>query len=83
MKKKISITVEDGLLTEIDRIAGPGARSAVVERAIEAYLRGLRLKEIHLRDSALLHEHAEAFNAVAFDVIDYQRSWEDPLPGES
>jgi metal-responsive CopG/Arc/MetJ family transcriptional regulator len=77
MKKKVSITIDERLLAEIDRVAGTGERSAVIGNAVANFLRGERRAAIHRQDTALLEEHADALEAVAFDILEYQAQWDE------
>ena len=77
MKVKTSITLSEDVLAELDDFAGAGSRSAVIERIIRGFLRRRALASEQARDRALLDEHADALNAEALDVLDYQGSWFD------
>lgn len=50
-------------------------RSALLERAAEAFLTDLARKERDLKDIAIIEKHAERLNREAADVLDYQKAW--------
>lgn len=50
-------------------------RSALLERAAEAYLKELARQERDQRDIAIIDKNAERLNREAADVLDYQRLW--------
>ena len=76
MKVKTSITLSEDVLAELDRLAGPGSRSSIIEGILRAFLRRKAHDEAHARDRELLDEYAEVFNAEAIDVLDYQAALE-------
>ena len=45
-KKKVSVTVQEDLLEEVDRIAGTLSRSAVFEQALASWLRQRRQADL-------------------------------------
>jgi len=45
-KKKVSVTVQEDLLEELDRIAGTSSRSAVFEQALVSWLRQRRQRNL-------------------------------------
>ncbi len=77
MKVKTSITLSEDLLDELDRLAGAGSRSALIERIVSAFLHRRRVEESDARDRMLIDEHADALNAEALDVLEYQSAWLD------
>lgn len=77
MKVKTSITLSEDVLAELDRLAGPGARSALIERVLRGYLRRRALEDEQARDLALLDAAADALNDEARDVLDIQNAWLD------
>ena len=73
MRVKTSITLPSELLGRLDRV-DPN-RSALLERAAEAYLKNLAAEERNRRDIAIIDKHAERLNREAADVLDYQKVW--------
>jgi len=72
MKEKTSITLSKDLLIAVDRLAGKSSRSAVIERALRAYLRGREQAFIYAHDLKILNEFADVLNAEAEDTLRYQ-----------
>jgi metal-responsive CopG/Arc/MetJ family transcriptional regulator len=73
MKVKISVTLSDSLLAEIDRHAGRGAnRSEFIETAVRCYIAALVRRKQNLRDLAIINRRAARLNREARDVLDYQ-----------
>ena len=73
MKKKTSITLEIGLLDELDRLGGEEtSRSRLVELAIEQFISRRRREEREARDRLILDDVAEELNEEAEDVLKYQ-----------
>ncbi len=73
MKVKISITLSEELVARLDSRVGPSAnRSALIERAVSAYLVSLDLQERELRDIEIINRHAERLNREAEDVLEFQ-----------
>jgi metal-responsive CopG/Arc/MetJ family transcriptional regulator len=77
MKQKTSITLSRDVLVQVDRLAGDEPRSAFIERVLRRYLRQRELAEINARDLGRLNAAADALNAEAMDVLEYQASWVD------
>jgi len=73
MRVKTSITLPRELLGRLDRV--DRNRSALLERAAEAYLKELARQERDQRDIAIIDKNAERLNREAADVLDYQRLW--------
>jgi metal-responsive CopG/Arc/MetJ family transcriptional regulator len=73
MRVKTSITLPRELLARLDRV--DRNRSALLERAAEAYLRDLARQERDRRDLAIINKNAERLNREAADVLDYRRIW--------
>jgi metal-responsive CopG/Arc/MetJ family transcriptional regulator len=73
MRVKTSITLPRELLARLDRV--DRNRSALLERAAEAYLRDLARQERDRRDIAIINRNAERLNREAADVLEYQRIW--------
>ena len=72
MRVKTSITLPQELLGRLDRV--DSNRSALLERAAEAYLKHLASSERDRRDIAIIDKNAERLNREAADVLDYQKS---------
>ena len=73
MRVKTSITLPRELLARLDRV--DKNRSALLERAAEAYLKDLARQERDRRDIAIINKNAERLNREAADVLEYQRIW--------
>ena len=73
MKAKISVTLSEALLSEVDKLAiAPCTRSAIIEEAVQEYLAN---KARHARDQQelnILNAHADEFNAEMADILSYQ-----------
>jgi metal-responsive CopG/Arc/MetJ family transcriptional regulator len=73
MKQKTSITLDKGLLQRLDRLIGSGGnRSAVMEKALEAYLTDEERRQREARDLEILNRDAAKLNREAKDVLGYQ-----------
>lgn len=73
MKVKTSITLSKGILEEIDQIAGQyGNRSALIEKAVRAFLDGMARRRRDLQDIEILNGRADALNKEAEDVLAFQ-----------
>lgn len=70
MRVKTSITLPRVLLGRLDRVAKN--RSALLERAAEAYLKQLAS---HERDIAIIARNTERLNREAADVLKYRKLW--------
>ena len=77
MKVKISITLSEDVLEQLDGVAGAESRSALIERILRAFLHRRALDAVQARDRALLDREADVFNAEALDVLEYQAPWLD------
>ncbi len=77
MKKKTSITLDDDVLAEIDRLAGDDSRSAFIERVLRGWLRRRAEAEAEARERERLDRVAESLNEEAADVLTYQASLEE------
>ena len=73
MKVKISITLSEDLLDEVDRAAGSESRSSFIEGVLRGFLRRRALNQD--RDREILDCVAEALNEEASDVLRYQTTW--------
>ncbi len=73
MKIKTSITLSSGLVCRLDRFLGSdGNRSAVMEKALEAYLTDQERRSREARDLEILNRDAKILNREAADVLGYQ-----------
>jgi metal-responsive CopG/Arc/MetJ family transcriptional regulator len=73
MKVKISVTLSEALLAEVDKLAiAPCTRSAIIEEAVQAYLANKARRERDERELHLLNAHADEFNAEMADILSYQ-----------
>lgn len=80
MKVKTSITLSDDVLAAVDRLAGSArSRSAVIERAVRAYVHRRARAAERARELARLNRAADRLDAEATDTLAYQA----PLPEES
>ena len=75
MKVKISITLSEDLLDEVDRAAGSESRSTFIEGVLRGFLRRRALDQEQDRDREILDRVAEALNEEALDVLRYQTTW--------
>ncbi len=75
MKVKISITLSEDLLDEVDRAAGSESRSAFIEAVLRGFLRRRALSQEQARDREILDCVADALNEEALDVLEYQTTW--------
>ncbi len=75
MKVKISITLSEDLLDEVDRAAGSESRSAFIEAVLSGFLRRRALSQEQARDREILDCVADALNEEALDVLEYQTTW--------
>jgi metal-responsive CopG/Arc/MetJ family transcriptional regulator len=73
MKQKTSITLSDDLLRRLDRLIGPGGnRSALMEKALDAYLTEQERRQREARDLEILNRDAKRLNREARDALGYQ-----------
>ncbi len=73
MKTKTSITLPDDVLAAIDQHGDIfKSRSAFLEMAARDYLSKLARRKAEQRDLGIIDRHADALNAEAEDVLDYQ-----------
>ncbi len=71
VRVRTSITLPKDLIRSIDRVGRN--RSAFLERASVAYLARLAKERRDAKDLAILNANADALNAEALDVLDYQQ----------
>ena len=73
MKAKISVTLSEALLTEVDKLATASCtRSAIIEEAVQEYLTNRARRERDEREIKILNAHADEFNAEMADILSYQ-----------
>lgn len=73
MKAKISVTLSEALLSEVDKLAiAPCTRSAIIEEAVQEYLANKARRERDKRELRILNAHADEFNAEMSDILSYQ-----------
>ena len=73
MKTKISITLSEAVLLEVDKLAvAPHTRSAIIEEAVQQYLVHKAQRERDERELHVLNAHADEFNAEIADILSYQ-----------
>jgi len=73
MKIKTSITLSEEIVYRLDRLVGPGGnRSAVLERALDAYLTEQERRRRDALDLEILDRDTKKLNKEAQDVLDYQ-----------
>jgi metal-responsive CopG/Arc/MetJ family transcriptional regulator len=70
MRNKISISLPQELLREIDRV--DYNRSSFFERAARSYLTGIEKNQRDARDAAILESQSIRLNKEALDVLGYQ-----------
>ena len=73
MKAKISVTLSEALLSEVDKLAiAPCTRSAIIEEAVQEYLANKSRHERNQQELNILNAHADEFNAEMADILSYQ-----------
>ena len=73
MKVKISITLSEELIRQIDALSSQyGTRSALIERAVRDFLATAAQRQREARDLEILNRRAEALKAEAVDDLSYQ-----------
>jgi len=71
VRVKTSITLPEELLNRIDRV--DKNRSALLERAAQAYLAKLEREERDRKDIEIINRHADRLNREAEDTLEYQQ----------
>lgn len=71
-KAKTSVSLSGELLRAADAVAGKAQRSALVERAVRAYLRSMLRKARHQHDLHVINESAEITNRESEGLLDLQ-----------
>ena len=73
MKTKISVTLSESLLSQVDKlVTASGTRSAVIEEAVQQYLANIARFERDEQELKILNAHAAEFNAEMADILSYQ-----------
>ncbi len=73
MKVKISITLSEELLAQIDQmLQGKGSRSAVLEQALREFFANRKRRRRDAQDLRILNTRTEELNREALDVLEYQ-----------
>jgi len=79
MKIKTSITLSSDLVYRLEKLLGKdGNRSAVMEKALEAYLTDQERRSREARDLEILNRDAKRLNREAADVLGYQDEGREP-----
>jgi len=74
MKSKTSVTLSEGLLARVKRVARRReSRSKTIERLLRERLSEEAAGRVRERETAQINRHADALNAEAADVLAYQR----------
>jgi metal-responsive CopG/Arc/MetJ family transcriptional regulator len=75
MKEKTSITLSPEILTQLDRMAGPGqSRSSLIERVLRDFFRERARRRTHARDLQRINAAADRLNSEAEEALEYQAS---------
>jgi len=73
MKVKTSITLNEEIVEELDRITDEGSnRSQMIERAVADFIARQRRQLRDVRDLEILNRLAEEFNEEVDDILTYQ-----------
>jgi hypothetical protein len=73
MKRKTSITLSANILIGVGRAGRRGeSRSQTIERLLRERLNDESARVVREREVAQINRHADALNAEAADVLDYQ-----------
>ena len=73
MKVKTSVTLNEEIVEELDRITDEGAnRSQMIERAVAEFIERQRRELRDVRDLEILNRSAEDLNEEVGDVLAYQ-----------
>lgn len=73
MKTKISVTLSESIVAEVDRLApSHGMRSAIIEEALREYLANRARRARDARELKILNEHADELNAEMEDFLSLQ-----------
>ena len=73
MKIKTSVTLSEKIIYRLDKLVGPGGnRSAILERALDAYLTEQERRQRDARDLEILDRDKKKLKKEAMDVQGYQ-----------
>jgi metal-responsive CopG/Arc/MetJ family transcriptional regulator len=73
MKKKISITLENDLVSALEKYAYPEQnRSEMIEEAVRLYIGKIEGEQRNVRERLLLDKIADRLNQEAAEVLEYQ-----------
>ena len=73
MKAKISLTLSEDLLEELDHIAGAKiSRSAFIEKILRDFAEQRAKRRRLAREVAAINQHAEKLNSEMSDVLSFQ-----------
>lgn len=73
MKIKTSVTLSEEIVYRLDQLVGPGGnRSAILERALAAYLTEEERRRRDAQDLEILDRETKKLNKEAQDVLGYQ-----------
>ncbi len=76
MRAKTSVSLSEELLREIGRVGGRGVnRSEFLEKAAWDRIAILKRRRREARDRRILDRNADALNAEALEVLEYQADW--------
>lgn len=71
-KEKTSVSLSGELIAAADALAGKAQRSALIERALRAYLRRMIRRNQNEKDLAAINAHAVAINRDSDWLLDIQ-----------
>jgi metal-responsive CopG/Arc/MetJ family transcriptional regulator len=84
MKLKISLTLSEDLIRELDRMAGPKVpRSSFIERILRYFVEQRARQKRLAQDVAAINQHAEKLNSEMSDALQFQARWSDACAGAS
>jgi metal-responsive CopG/Arc/MetJ family transcriptional regulator len=73
MKAKVSLTLSEDLLQELDQMAGTGdSRSSFIEKILRNFVAQRAQRRRLAREVAAINEHAAKLNAEMSDVLSFQ-----------
>ena len=73
MKAKISLTLSDDLLEDLDRMAGPNvSRSSFIERILRDFVEQRARQKRLAQEVAATNQHAEKLNSEMSDALSFQ-----------
>ena len=75
MKVKTSLTLDEAVLSAVDKLATGSSRSAVIEQVLREHLKRRARARARARELAGLNRQADRLNAQAADALEYQEGW--------